>query len=79
MGYTPWGCKELDTTERLIQPRVKPGRIMAQHWNLRYPNATVGKQENGLVLREKKKNLSPKSRVSKHVKNIKTPITLVIK
>ena len=56
----PWGCKESDTTEGLTQPRVKPGRIMAQHWSLRYPNATVGKQRNGLVLREKQKKLESK-------------------
>ena len=26
MGYSPWGCKELDTSEQLTLPIIKLGR-----------------------------------------------------
>ena len=32
MGYSPWGCKELDTTERLTQTHTQldPARLRAR-------------------------------------------------
>ena len=33
MGYSPWGCKESDTIERLTHIK-SPGLVLGQRWEL---------------------------------------------
>ena len=33
MGYSPWGCKESDMTERLTHIK-SPGLVLCQRWEL---------------------------------------------